>query len=38
MSLIEENKDLRDALLRMRKKMLSFSSASAGVAGPFTEP
>lgn len=32
MSLIEENRDLRDALLRMRKKMLSLSSAVAAVA------
>jgi hypothetical protein len=33
MSLIDENRDLRDALLRMRKKMLSLSSAVAAVAG-----
>jgi len=33
MALIEENKELRDALLRMRKKMLSLSSAVGAVAG-----
>jgi len=33
LALIEENNKLRDALLRMRKKMLSLSSALGGVAG-----
>jgi hypothetical protein len=33
LALIEENRDLRDALLRMRKKMLSLSSAVAAAAG-----
>jgi hypothetical protein len=33
MALIEENRELRDALLRMRKKMLSLSSAVGAVAG-----
>ena len=35
LALIEENRDLRDALLRMRKKMLSLSSAVAAAAGKY---
>lgn len=31
-SLLDENRELRDALLRMRKKLLSLSSASAAIA------
>ena len=33
LALIEENRDIKDALLRMRKKMLSLSYAAAAVAG-----
>jgi hypothetical protein len=33
LALLEMNKDLNDALLRMRKKLLSLSTASAAAAG-----
>jgi hypothetical protein len=36
LALIEENRDLRDELLRMRKKMLSLSSAVAAAAGKYS--
>jgi hypothetical protein len=33
LELLEMNKELNDALLRMRKKLLSLSTASAAAAG-----